>query len=111
METKRCSKCGEEKPISEFPKSKGYKNGIRSVCRKCKYVTDKKWRESHREHLREYRRRYMKAYRERKRNVPIEAIERYPGEACYLAKARRLMRGEVVDPHCVLGEGDTAEVD
>lgn len=39
METKRCNKCGERKPISEFYKKGFNKQGIQQytgVCRKCK---------------------------------------------------------------------------
>ena len=33
---KICTKCKIEKPLSEFSKGKGYKNGIRSICNECK---------------------------------------------------------------------------
>lgn len=33
--TKTCSKCDKEKDESEFYKNKHYKNGLRSVCKKC----------------------------------------------------------------------------
>lgn len=36
METKTCSNCGEEKPVSEFHKNKLSKDGIQSSCRVCK---------------------------------------------------------------------------
>ena len=32
---KTCTKCGETKDFSEFSKGKGYKDGMRGVCRKC----------------------------------------------------------------------------
>lgn len=35
METKICTKCGLEKPISEFNKNKLKKDGLQSECRKC----------------------------------------------------------------------------
>lgn len=38
---KRCSKCGEEKPLSEFPKSKPGYLGTRPECKKCKAFYDK----------------------------------------------------------------------
>ena len=35
MKTKRCSKCGETKPVSEFFKDKTKKDGYRSGCKAC----------------------------------------------------------------------------
>ena len=34
-QSKRCSKCGETKPVSEFGKDKSRKDGFRSQCKKC----------------------------------------------------------------------------
>lgn len=44
MQTKKCSKCGEVKPISEFYKGKKYKDGIRGTCKKCGVPLNKKKR-------------------------------------------------------------------
>ena len=35
METKKCSKCGQEKPASAFYKSAKSKDGLQSYCREC----------------------------------------------------------------------------
>lgn len=35
METKKCSKCGEVKPINEFYKQKSHKDGCQSYCKNC----------------------------------------------------------------------------
>jgi hypothetical protein len=35
METKQCSKCHQEKPISEFYAQRGHKNGVMSLCKEC----------------------------------------------------------------------------
>ena len=86
METKRCPKCGEEKPISKFYRDRSRPQGYDSYCKECRDITNVEWKCAHGHRL--------------PRLVPIESIERYPGEACYVAKARRLLRGEVVDPHC-----------
>jgi hypothetical protein len=37
METKVCTKCGEEKPIGMFNTQPHRKRGIRSECKKCQY--------------------------------------------------------------------------
>ena len=36
METKKCSKCGEVKPINEFYKQKSHKDGYQSSCKNCR---------------------------------------------------------------------------
>ena len=33
--TKVCSRCGEEKPVSEFYSQKGGRSGLRAACKKC----------------------------------------------------------------------------
>src|ERR1035438_7348999 len=42
--TKKCSKCGFDKPLDEFVKSKSSKSGIRQKCKKCsnEYYKDKR---------------------------------------------------------------------
>lgn len=39
---KRCSGCGEVKPLSEFHKNKGRKDGVNSYCKPCRAVIDHK---------------------------------------------------------------------
>ena len=36
MTSKNCSKCGETKPLSEFPPQKEGRGGVRPDCRNCK---------------------------------------------------------------------------
>ena len=43
METKRCSKCGEEKILSEFNKDKKAKDGLRYICISCSKDISKQW--------------------------------------------------------------------
>ncbi len=40
---KECSKCGEEKPISEFDKDKSGSGGLSSRCKECRSAYGKKW--------------------------------------------------------------------
>ena len=56
METKKCGKCGEVKPISEFHKNKYTKDGLRYCCKEC----GKEYRENNTEKLKEYLREYRK---------------------------------------------------
>lgn len=47
--TKVCSKCGEEKPLTEYNKDKRLKSGLRAACRVCDKARNKKYREENRE--------------------------------------------------------------
>jgi Recombination endonuclease VII len=60
MTNKICSKCGHEKPLSDFYKQDRGKHGVRSQCKSCDAAVNKAWREANQEHLtqavREWRR-------------------------------------------------------
>ena len=36
MKTKKCTKCGEEKALSEYGKHKDGKHGLRAYCKQCR---------------------------------------------------------------------------
>jgi hypothetical protein len=86
MKTKICSKCKEEKPISEFYiRTNGY---LYSWCKKCSIIysteTMSRYKEQHKEYMREYyktHKEYWKSYykteeaRERRREY--EKTEKY----------------------------------
>ena len=72
---KRCKKCGETKPLTEFHQATGMRDGYRSECKECSrairrawYVANrehaiaevKRWQQENKEHLHEYRREYRK---------------------------------------------------
>ena len=42
--TKKCSRCGVEKPLAEFYKSKKSKDGHMAQCKECKNEINRKWR-------------------------------------------------------------------
>ena len=46
---KRCSKCGEIKPISEFYKCKRKTDGLRSDCKQCHKAVRNEYYQNHRE--------------------------------------------------------------
>ena len=56
MNEKRCARCKEMKPITEFGKDRRNKDGLNIYCRPCK----KKYNDEQKE----YRRQYLKVYRE-----------------------------------------------
>lgn len=104
METKRCSKCGEEKPVDQFWKDRHTKDGLRSSCKKCLTNTHREWQRVNRERVNAYNLEWRRERRRRAEERSTESIKRPTKAACYLAKARRLLRGEVVDPHCEVEE-------
>ena len=60
METRKCSKCGEVKPINEFYKHKKQKDGLSIQCKCCV----KEYYKKHLKERREYQREYRKEHRE-----------------------------------------------
>ena len=40
---KTCTKCEQEKELTEFGKAKGYKDGLRTWCKSCKAEDDKNY--------------------------------------------------------------------
>jgi len=67
--TKRCSKCKESKPLTEFNKSRGSSDGLHNYCRKCCRVHEREWRAKH-GNTPEYRARC--SANERKRRYGID---------------------------------------
>jgi 5-methylcytosine-specific restriction endonuclease McrA len=60
-ESKRCFRCGESKPTSEYGPSKQTRDGFFAWCRLCKRLHDKAWRDSHIEIARARQRGYYHA--------------------------------------------------
>lgn len=56
METKRCYRCKEEKPLSEFGRDKHRKDGLNGCCKACKKLYNAEQKD--------YLKQYMKTYRE-----------------------------------------------
>jgi len=50
MESKRCSKCGELKPLSEYYEAKGCRDGRRNDCKACFSARAREWYAKNREH-------------------------------------------------------------
>ena len=58
MELKRCSKCSEEKPLSDFYKDENRPSGYATYCKKCSLIAAKEWREKNKERVKELRRNW-----------------------------------------------------
>ena len=79
MQTKTCSTCGEEKPLTEFYKMKRGKYGVQSKCKQCvkEYRHEYGRRPEVRERHREYMRKYLQkpGMRERHRELTRELMK------------------------------------
>lgn len=65
METKICSKCGEEKPISEFREDKRVKCRLSPMCKYCFRKRDKEYRELNKEMINKSYRKFYAQNREK----------------------------------------------
>ena len=83
---KRCKKCGETKPLAEFHRATGMKDGYRSECKACartirrawyvanrqKAIADvKRWQQENKEHLHAYRRGYRQRRKAEDRDAQL----------------------------------------
>ena len=64
METKVCSKCKKELPVSEFWKNKSLKSGLDSRCRFCKGAEQKKYYYAHQQEMRDKVKKWHEEHKE-----------------------------------------------
>jgi hypothetical protein len=92
---KRCSKCGEEKPPTEFRRDRSRKDGRYPQCKACEPL----WRQENAEYMADYHRRWQqtnrdktraqdRSYRERKRHDPDYWERRRARDRLYRARKR-----------------------
>ena len=55
---KTCRVCGEEKPLDEYHKNKGNKDGHLNACKKCVLQQSKEYRSENRDKILEYKKEY-----------------------------------------------------
>lgn len=88
---RRCSKCGQDKLTSEYPRDKRKKSGLAQPCCECKRLYGRQYVAEHkevmRERLREWRKKNPEKDRETRRRNNRKWAERYPDKA--RAKFRR----------------------
>lgn len=70
---KRCSMCGEVKPLTDFHRNRRMRDGRQSRCKRCNVLTNKAW---YRENP-DVRDRRMDAYAKRRRKEAHELVWRY----------------------------------
>lgn len=65
--SKRCSKCGQVKPVGEFYKHSGHRDGLSTNCRVCLAAYQAAYRAEHREERAAYSAAYRAEHREERR--------------------------------------------
>tara|TARA_R110002096_G_scaffold44342_6_gene119198 strand:+ start:123 stop:671 length:549 start_codon:yes stop_codon:yes gene_type:complete len=64
-DSKKCSKCGEVKPLTDFGKRKDSKDGRRCQCKSCIAVANKAYHEANKERIAEISKVWREANKER----------------------------------------------
>ncbi len=85
MENKVCKKCGEEKPLIEFAKSKQCKDGYQGQCKKCASLSTLKWQSKNVDKVRASQKRYDERHPEKARERKERHDKKYPEQV----KARK----------------------
>jgi hypothetical protein len=92
---KRCTKCREEKPPTDFRRDRSRKDGRYPQCKAC----ERRWRQENAEYMADYHRRWQEAnverkretdrrYRERERQDPDDWERRRARDRLYRARKR-----------------------
>jgi hypothetical protein len=76
--TKRCPKCGIEKPLDAYSKNKASRDGLQSSCKLCRKVIIKAWREKNAEQAKRYFENYRKTHREERRAYDRQWRKQHP---------------------------------
>jgi len=75
---KKCTKCGVEKPFSEFYKEKTVKSGLRSSCKDCERLRNKIYREKNKEKVKKHAKEYCKKNKEKLKDTLYKWREENP---------------------------------
>jgi Zn ribbon nucleic-acid-binding protein len=78
MKVKVCKKCGIEKPLLEFPKSKVCKDGTEGQCKACKVLDTLKWQSENVDKVRASQKRYDERHPEKAKERKKRHDEKYP---------------------------------
>lgn len=90
---KRCSKCGETKPLDSFYRQRARKDGRFPHCKACNREQAREWREKNpdrkAEHQQRYRQRHPKKSAEQHRRYQRRYHLRYPGKRTEIRQRHR----------------------
>jgi len=96
---KRCSKCGETKPVSDFGRRKASKDGLQIWCKKCTNGYARKWGRENADHVSKTHRAYYRANREKWVEDRETYRERHPDKISARNTVNNaLYRGEIAKP-------------
>ena len=76
FQTKRCTKCGEVKPVSEFYKRAESRDGLVSNCKACCSAATKRWRENNADRDRARKYAWREKNRERAREIDRKSCQK-----------------------------------
>ena len=85
---KLCGKCGENKPVSEFNKSRGAKDGLQSKCKECGRRLCRTWYLNNLEKERERARNRIKVYGPKQREANRKWAAENPEKARYHSRSK-----------------------
>lgn len=91
-DTKRCTKCGETKPVDEFYRNRSHRDGLNSYCKECRRA----YYEAHREEKLAYQRAYYETHREERLAMDRAYYEAHREEKLAYKRESRALLG---DPH------------
>jgi RNA polymerase-interacting CarD/CdnL/TRCF family regulator len=80
MEKKICSKCDTLKILPEFYKDSKSKDGLSSVCRECKKIINRNYRESNADTYKKQQKKYRDSNFEKEKltiKIPVEKAEKF----------------------------------
>jgi len=96
QDTKSCTKCQEEKPLNEFPKSSRFKSGFNSQCKYCLNTASKKWRDENSEDFKNRRKEHYWKNVDKMREEKRQYVERSkPQKIAYDAEYRKANKDKI----------------
>ncbi len=89
MESKVCTKCKEEKELSEFYKNKNYKDGYVTECKSCVIKNQRQWELKNRDSRRKYKTDWQRNNTDKSKEYRRSFEENNPNRASQLNKKWR----------------------
>lgn len=101
-QTKVCSKCYDELPLTFFNKNQKMRDGVYSFCKKCMRAKCAKWRQENKDRLRAYRRRIAKEPKRKAANKEYKKRWRATNpikHKAHIAVSSAIQTGRLVKPN------------
>lgn len=114
MDTKKCASCNQSKPLTEFHKNKGHKDGLNSYCNACSYEKYTEWRLKNKER---YNKLISEYHKKKRAEIPgIYNKHRNNNRKKYPEKAKaqgiityELKRGRLTKKPCIICNEEKVE--